>query len=116
MKGIPIKFRGKRIDGNGYVYGDLEHKYSRDIWIDCFEVYPESVSQLVGYDVDGKELYEGDEVVPFELGHRVKCAKMIVTAGSYFCVDWKGEPPKDLLTLQAQRERNLNWTKKLKKV
>lgn len=63
MKGVPIKFRGKRIDGNGYAYGDLNYKYDRDIWIDDFEVYVNSVAQLVGYDADNNEVYEGDILV-----------------------------------------------------
>ena len=63
MKGVPVKFRGVRIDGNGYAYGDLEHRYNgREIWIDGWQVRPATVAQLCGYDADDNELYEGDEV------------------------------------------------------
>ena len=69
MKGVPIKFRGKSIKDNSLMYGDLMH-YDEYISIRYqvkgkFEfvskpVYPDSVSQLVGYDANGEEIYEGD--------------------------------------------------------
>lgn len=60
-----IKFRG--IGWNGHMYtGDLVH-FSTGIaikpHIDCEdyeEIRPESVSQFIGYDCDGKEVYHGD--------------------------------------------------------
>ena len=46
--------------GNGtLVYGDLIH-FCGEIYIDNWEVKPESVAQLVGCDKDGNEIYEGD--------------------------------------------------------
>ena len=122
MKGIPIKFRGKRIDGNGYVYGDLEHKYSRDIWIDCFEVYPESVAQLVCYDVAGNEVYEGDqlekvdELAEYYEPFKKRGGTIIAALSASFRVDWKSEPPAGWLTLEAQEEKSLNYWKNFKKV
>lgn len=64
MKGIPIKFHGVRIDGNGYAYGDLKHENNgRETWIDGWQVYPYTVAQLICYDYDGAEVYEGDVIV-----------------------------------------------------
>lgn len=63
MKGVPIKFRGIRMDSNGFAYGDLEHRYNgREIWIGGWQVKPSSVAQLVGYDAAGNEIYEGDKI------------------------------------------------------
>ena len=67
----PIKFRGKRANGE-FVYGS----YCREVYCDIgtlhviidkhgeeFNVYSESVAQLVGFDCDGNEVYEGDVFV-----------------------------------------------------
>ena len=65
-----IKFRGKSILYDEWLYGDLVHsadnkrfgilvndKYSYD---KC-EVVPDTVGQFIGlYDCNGKEIYEGD--------------------------------------------------------
>lgn len=65
-----IKFRGKSILYDEWLYGDLVHladnkrfgilvndKYSYD---EC-EVVPDTVGQFIGlYDCDGKEIYESD--------------------------------------------------------
>ena len=65
-----IKFRGKSILYDEWLYGDLVHtadnkrfgilvndKYSYD---EC-EVVPDTVGQFIGlYDCDGKEIFEGD--------------------------------------------------------
>lgn len=74
----PIKFRGETFDGK-VVYGDLLQFEGKTAI--CTSVYtlvfyaatkkglqgvvnvkPESVVQLVGYDADGNEIYEGDNV------------------------------------------------------
>ena len=60
----PIKFRGR----NGYgevFYGSFDEDTCT---IDCWDVAEtvvverDTVAQLVGYDKDGKEVYEGDKV------------------------------------------------------
>ena len=53
-----IKFRG-RTCGNVTVYGDLRHVGSTAV-IDDTAVYEDSIAQFVGYDCDGREVYEGD--------------------------------------------------------
>ena len=75
----PIKFRGR--DQNGkFHYGDLNHsdKYvliSNDgkprIFVD-----PDSVAQLVGYDANGNEVYEGDALISVD-GDYEDTAKLI---------------------------------------
>ena len=69
-----IKFRGLGIDGEIY-YGDVYHT-RKDVGIhdvehgSIYEVEPDSIAQLVGYDKDGNEIYEGDTVID-EFGHEV---------------------------------------------
>lgn len=63
-----IKFRAKRIDGGGYVYGDLiQSPYDMPVirvfengsyTYNDYEIYPESVAIFVGYDASGNEVYE----------------------------------------------------------
>ena len=71
-----IKFRGRSIHSGELVYGDLVHtdtgavniRYIEKnfggvagrIAIFVKEVEPYSVAQLIGYDADGNEVYEGD--------------------------------------------------------
>lgn len=67
----PIKFRGRTKRGK-LVHGDLRHMVETEgigclvastrhyVTVGDIEVDPESVAQLVGYDCDGREVYEGD--------------------------------------------------------
>jgi len=62
-----IKFRGRDAYGKLH-YGDLWQRTDGMILFDHDEtvwqrVHPESVAQLVGYDCDGREVYEGDELI-----------------------------------------------------
>jgi len=80
-----IKFRGKCINGSGWVYGDLVHNAfngsSKTIEVGIqmkymwpVEVIPETVGQFIGLkDKNGKDIYDGDttkfnEFVIFENG------------------------------------------------
>lgn len=66
----PIKFRGRDIDGK-FHYGDLIHlKGKLVIFNDKESVTVDSIAQLVGYDKDGREVYEGD-IVTGEYGDEV---------------------------------------------
>ena len=60
-----IKFRGRDLAGKmrfGHyaITGGRPYIIEEHVW--C-EVYPDSVVQLVGYDADGREVYEGDTLV-----------------------------------------------------
>ena len=93
----PIKFRGRVINrkaavGNEAEIGDLvtgsliiyeEEPARRRCWIKRQEKnhvhidYPvdeDSIAQLVGYDANGNEVYEGDTVVNLRDGTRFKAA------------------------------------------
>jgi uncharacterized phage protein (TIGR01671 family) len=74
-----LKFRGKRIDKNEWVYGGLSYTQNKDkYFINTFdssgfmimlEVNPNSVGQLTGLlDSEGKEVWEGD-FVKFKYKH-----------------------------------------------
>ena len=63
MKGIPIKFRGVSKDGTRYTL-TVPKKIEGD-----------EICQLLGYDVEGNEIYEGDEIENTDL-----------LAGKTFCV------------------------------
>ena len=65
-----IKFRGKSILHDEWLYGDLVHSADnkrfgilvndKDSYDEC-EVTPETIGQFTSlYDCDGKEIYEGD--------------------------------------------------------
>lgn len=60
------KFRGKEIKTGKFVYGDLVNSHSGKTLINerttvaAKYVDPETVAQLVGYDRNGAEIYEGD--------------------------------------------------------
>lgn len=73
----PIKFRGVSLDTGEFVYGDLRiigirpHIFKE---AQCYydeeliEVEPDSVAQLVGFDRDGNEVYEGDKILIDDAG------------------------------------------------
>ena len=57
-----IKFRGEMRGFDYYAFGDLRHR-GDEVFVDGYRVKPETVAQLVGYDANGNEVYEGDKLV-----------------------------------------------------
>lgn len=87
MRNVPIKFRGVDIETGKIVFGVGVKAYNKraDIVPKSLvpvEVQAESVAQLVGYDVDGNEVYEGDTLTDSE-GHKY-------TASLESRVEWEG--------------------------
>lgn len=93
------KFRGKRIDGQGWVYGwslwpnlilPLDTKYTNTsmglILHDYYEVLPESVGQFVNRtDKWGKEIYVGDTVEGYYIEQIYGCSvsKVLIKIEQY---------------------------------
>jgi len=67
MRNIPFKFRGIIVDEQKQVYGtniaqsrDGRFFIGEDYTNENYEVYPDSVGQLIGYDEKGFEMYNGN--------------------------------------------------------
>ena len=64
----PIKFRGRDLVGKmrfGHYATTGGYPYIIEGGVWC-EVEPDSVAQLVGYDKNGAEVYEGDTVIRYD--------------------------------------------------
>lgn len=61
----PIKFRGVEFFSKRHVYGQTirETEDGFDIWSGDDWTHCTDLAQLVGYDRDGREVYEGDVIV-----------------------------------------------------
>ena len=68
----PIRFRGKRTDRDEFIVGSAVGLGENSIgcWVSSYgnwelrwyPVDPDSIAQFVGYDCDGREVYEGDTI------------------------------------------------------
>lgn len=93
---LPIKFRGVDVETGDYRYGDLlttSHGTFCISWFaddgsgrKYFKVFADSVAQLVGYDADGREVYEGDDLYldypedHFHKEYKAECHHLAVAA------------------------------------
>ena len=93
-------YRGKRVDNDEWVEGDLIHTYNYDyeeynnigikpIGRECYNVYPKSVGQYIGIkDNDDIHLYKGDIVSASDnLNGDVFTGEIIFQDGSYCIKD-----------------------------
>ena len=83
-----IKFRGQDLVSGNLLFGDLLHARGELLILEfgskvARTVKKDSVAQLVGYDCDGKEIYEGDKVIDKD-GDELTA---VLISGSFYAPD-----------------------------
>ena len=89
MKGVPIQFRAKDVRTGEYVYG-LPNVDGNGVFRFIFDYHTNhqvdenTITQLCGYDADGKEVYGGDILVDgYGTEYKVFMASMFAVSDKY---------------------------------
>ena len=110
MKGIPIKFRAKCIETGELITFELGEEIPQGI-------DTTTITQLVGYDKNGAEVYEGDTIIN-EYDYAVEFEKAIAKAGTRRAclafetyIDWFDKPIRNFLTTEEQLKKRADYIK-----
>lgn len=111
----PVRFRGQRLDGRGWAFGNLCYNLNGDLCIQetknevkrgfaipyiLHPIDPETVGQNTGLkDMRGADIFEGDVVlVTMNIAHGKTIAQSVKVwfeRGSFVC-DWGNKGPQKL--------------------
>ena len=124
MKNIPVKFRGVSELTGKTIYGVGVKDYG-DNRVDIITggmaleaVQADSVAQLAGYDVDGKEVYEGDIINrpdptdEYYFSPTIAEVHALCTANYY--IEWRKKASCYCLTAEQQIEHHNEFLNKFR--